>query len=73
MRCWVRMSKTSRRRRAVASGGLRLSTFHSQHLPTPTTREIDFRDLLGGLIYEYHRAAARDTTRILAPFTPPIG
>src|SRR6266536_5666432 len=60
----------SRRWRAVASGGLRLSAFRRQRLPTPTTREIDRRDLLGGLIYEYHRAAARDTTRTLAPSGP---
>jgi putative transposase len=31
--------------------------------------EIHRRDRLGGLIHEYYRAAARATTRIMAPFT----
>jgi len=33
--------------------------------------EIRRRDRLGGLIHEYHRAAARDATRIMAPFRAP--
>jgi putative transposase len=37
--------------------------------PTPTNGEIHRHDRLGGLIHEYYRDAARNATRLLAPFT----
>ena len=39
--------------------------------PTATIGEIQRRDRLGGLIHENYRDAARDATRLLAPFRRP--